>query len=220
MTLCRLTEERALSRFQLMFVHSPFLRYLARPLLPKSWTAGSFKTTGDVEAQRIALQNLGTQLGLLSSVSFLFKAASVAGSYFARDTIAASAQLESILFLATTLTVQAVPSAVTLLLLSRFHFSRVSDRSGTLMQTLLSLEGAPVSTSHRYTSAASWQGQQVPELVAENARLQVEVQQNRTNAERVSQESENLRMQIAELRQSNEKAQEQIALLRAEMAKR
>ena len=94
LTRSRLTEERALSRRQLMLVHAPFLRWLARPLLPKGWTASGFKTSGEVDAQRVALRTLGTRLAVLSIISFLCKSASVAASYFARDQIAASAQLE------------------------------------------------------------------------------------------------------------------------------
>ena len=79
------------------------LRWLARPLLPKGWTASGFKTAGEVDAQRVALQTLGTRLAVVSILSFLCKSASVATSYFARDVIADSAQLESIIFLATAL---------------------------------------------------------------------------------------------------------------------
>jgi hypothetical protein len=106
LTRSRLTEERALSRRQLMLVHAPFLRWLARPLLPKGWTASGFKTSGEVDAQRVALRTLGTRLAVVSIISFLCKSASVAASYFARDQIAASAQLESVIFLATTFAVQ------------------------------------------------------------------------------------------------------------------
>jgi hypothetical protein len=52
-------------------VHSALLRWLARPLLPKGWAAGSFQTAGHMEAQRVALQKLGTRLAALSTASFL-----------------------------------------------------------------------------------------------------------------------------------------------------
>ena len=119
-----------------ILVHSPLLRWLARPLLPKGWTAGSFKTSGEVDAQRVALQTLGTRLAVLSIISFLCKSASAATSYFTRDDTN-DPELQSILFLLTTLAVQAVPSAVTLLLLWRYFLGRVSDGSGSLMQSLL-----------------------------------------------------------------------------------
>ena len=107
-----------------MLVHSKMLQWLARPLLPKGWTAGGFKTSGDVEAQRVSLQTLGNRLAGLGIFSFLCKCVSSATSYFARDVFApASGHFKAIMFLATTLTVQAIPSAMTLLLLSRFHFS-------------------------------------------------------------------------------------------------
>ncbi len=186
LTLSRLTEERALSRRQLMLVHSPFLRWLARPLLPKGWTASSFKTAGEVDAQRVALRTLGTRLAVVSILSFLFKSASVAASYFARDFIADSAQLESIIFLATTLAVQAVPSAVTLLLLGRFHFSRGSNGSGALMQALLTREGVSVAVASDAEAAAARQGQQATELAAEGSMLPAEVQQLRAKAEQAS----------------------------------
>ncbi len=81
-----LTEERALSRRQLMLVHSPLLRWLARPLFLKGWTAGSFKTSGEVDAQRVALQTLGTRLAVLSITSSLCKSASAATSPSSLDT--------------------------------------------------------------------------------------------------------------------------------------
>ena len=71
-TRSRLTEERALSSRQLMLVHSKMLRWLARPLLPKGWTAGGFKTSGDLEAQRVSLQTLGNRLAGLGIFSFLY----------------------------------------------------------------------------------------------------------------------------------------------------
>ena len=140
LTRGRLTEERALSRRQLMLVHSPLLRWLARPLLPKGWTAGSFKTSGEVDVQRVALQTLGTRLAVLSIISFLCKSASAATSYFTRDDTN-DPELQSILFLLTTLAVQAVPSAVTLLLLWRYFLGRGSDGSASLMQSQLTHGG-------------------------------------------------------------------------------
>ena len=180
LTRSRLTEERALSRRQLMLVHAPFLRWLARPLLPKGWTASGFKTSGEVDAQRVALRTLGTRLAVVSIISFLCKSASVAASYLARDQIAASAQLESVLFLATTFAVQAVPSAVTLLLLSRFHFSR-GGGGGALMQSLLTREGVSVQVSSDSAAADARRGQQAMELAAEVSRLQAEAQQQRAH---------------------------------------
>jgi hypothetical protein len=128
----RLTEERALSRRQLLLVHSPFLRWLARPLLPKGWTASSFKTSGEVDAQRVALRMMGTRLALLGIFSFLCKAVSVAVSYFLRQSnqsLQTSPDPDPLIFLVTTLVVQALPSALTLLLLGRWLLSRRSGFS-------------------------------------------------------------------------------------------
>jgi hypothetical protein len=214
LTRSRLTEERALSRRQLMMVHSPFLRWLARPLLPKGWTSSGFKTVGEVDAQRVALRSLGTQLAVVSISSFLCKSASVAASYFARDIIADSAQLESIIFLATTLavnTVQAVPSAMTLLLLGRFHFSRGSDGRGALMQSLLTRDGVSSAMACDSEVAAARQGQQATEHAAEVFRLQAEVQQFRAKAEqasRLQEENAQQRAQMAALQHSHQKVQE------------
>ena len=204
LTRSRLTEERALSRRQLMLVHSPFLRWLARPLLPEGWTASGFKTAGEVDAQRVALCTLGTRLAVVSILSFLCKSASVATSYFARDVIADSAQLESIIFLATALAVQAVPSAVTLLLLGRFHFSRGSEGSGALMQSLLTRDGVSVAMASDSEAAAARQGQQARELAAEVSRLQAEVQQWRARAE----QADRLEQSIIKLEQSHRTVQE------------
>ena len=219
LTRSRLTEERALSRRQLMLVHAPFLRWLARPLLPKGWTASGFKTSGEVDAQRVALRTLGTRLAVVSIISFLCKSASVAASYFARDQIAASAQLESVIFLATTFAVQAVPSAVTLLLLSRFHFSR-GGSGGALMQSLLTREGVSVQVSSDSAAADARQGQQVTELAAEVSRLQAEVQL-KAKAEETAQQQ---KAHVAQLQQSNQalqqanlRSQEEIAQLRLQV---
>ena len=57
--------ERPLSKRHLMPVHSEVLRWLAPPLLPKGWAAGGFQTAGEVDAQRVALQTLGTRLTVL-----------------------------------------------------------------------------------------------------------------------------------------------------------
>ena len=108
----------------------------------------------------------------------------MAASYFARDVIADSAQLESIIFLATALAVQAVPSAVTLLLLGRFLFSRGSDGSGALMQSLLTHDGVSVALASNSGSAR--QGQQAKELAAACSRLQAEALQLSAKAEQAS----------------------------------
>ena len=206
LTRSRLTEERALSRRQLMLVHAPFLRWLARPLLPKGWTASGFKTSGEVDAQRVALRTLGTRLAVVSIISFLCKSASVAASYFARDQIAASAQLESVIFLATTFAVQAVPSAVTLLLLSRFHFSG-GGGGGALMQALLTREGVSVQVSSDSAAADARRGQQATELAAEVSRLQAEAQQQKAQLQQSNQA----------LQQANLRSQEEIAQLRLQV---
>jgi hypothetical protein len=134
MTISRLTDERTLSNWQLMLVHSRFLRWLARPLLPKGWAAGSFQTAGDVDAQRIALQTLGNRLAALSIFSFLCKCISSALLYFTRFE-----QSEAVIYLTTLLSVQAVPSLATLLLLHRYHFGSSDNGldTGALMQSLL-----------------------------------------------------------------------------------
>jgi hypothetical protein len=160
MTRCRLTDERALSKRQLMLVHSEFLRWLARPLLPKGWAAGSFKTAGEVDAQRVALQKLGTRLAVLSIASFLCKCASSAASYFAAEAIAQSEESESIIFLVTILSVQAVPSLVTLLLLHQFYFDRSGSGRGTLMQSLLKREISLIAGVQETDATATNEGLQ------------------------------------------------------------
>jgi hypothetical protein len=156
-----------------MLVHSKMLRWLARPLLPKGCTAGGFKTSGDAEAQRVSLQTLGNRLAGLGIFSFLCKCVLSATSYFARDLFApASGNFEAIMFLAATLTVQAIPSAMTLLLLSRFYFSGGGERKGTLMQSLLSREDVSVALSS--DSAAAAASSQHAQLASDVARLQEE----------------------------------------------
>ena len=147
-TIGRLTDERALSDWQLMLVHSRFLRWLARPLLPKGWAAGSFQTAGDVDAQRIALQTLGNRLAALSIFSFMCKCVSSALVFFAEKQISRFEQSEAVIFLTTVLSVQAVPSLATLLLLYRYHFGPGGNGRdhGALMQSLLTSNGVAASS--------------------------------------------------------------------------
>ena len=142
-----------------MLVHSPFLRWLARPLLPKGWTAGSFQTTGEVDAQRQALQTLGTRLAVLSIFSFLCKSTSAATSYFAQDPIDAYDGAESIIFLVVVLSVQGLPSLITLLLLYRFHFGGGSNGQASLMQSLLTHQGT-LTVEHCESDVAAARGDQ------------------------------------------------------------
>jgi hypothetical protein len=208
-TRSRLTEERALSSRQLMLVHSTMLRWLARPLLPKGWTAGGFKTSGDVEAQRVSLQTLGNRLAGLGIFSFLCKCVSSAISYFARDLFAsASGNFEAIMFLATTLTVQAIPSAMTLLLLTRFHFGSGGESRGTLMQSLLSRDDLSVALSLDSAAAAasSQQAQLASDnasLRKENARLKAREAQKASDVTRMQEEIGRLRAQVAASQQAN-----------------
>ena len=136
-----------------MLVHSAFLRWLARPLLPKGWAAGSFQTAGQVDAQRVALQKLGTRLAALSIASFLCKCASSAAVYFGRGRIE---QSESVVFLVTVLTVQAVPCSLTLLLLHRYHFGSSGGHS-SIMQSLLPHDGAATAGVSQSSAAATSQ---------------------------------------------------------------
>lgn len=147
-TINRLTDERSLSKRQLMLVHSRFLRWLARPLLPKGWTARSFQTAGDVDAQRIALETLGNRLAALSIVSFLCKCVSSATVYFAQNQICRFELSEAVIFLTTVLSVQAVPSLASLLLLHRYHFGPAghSHGHGALMQPFLTSNAAATSS--------------------------------------------------------------------------
>ncbi len=135
-----------------MLVHSELLRWLARPLLPKGWTAGRFQTAGEVDAQRLALQTLGTRLAVLSIASFLCKCVSAAAAYFGRGQLQ---QSESIIYLVTVMSVQVVPSCVTLLLLQRYHFGSGGGSSGALMQSLLPHDGAAAAAACGSDAAAS-----------------------------------------------------------------
>lgn len=202
LTRRRLTEERSLTSLQLMLVHSKLLRWLAQPLLPKGWSGGGFKTSGRVEQQRASLQALGNHLASLSVFSFLCKCLSSATSYFASDLFSTSGNFEALMYLATTLTVQAVPSALTLLLISRFHFSGAVESSGTPMQSLLTHEHVSVAaSSDSSTDTHRQHAESTSQLAYENARLQAEL-------ERVTEESS----------QQTRRLQEEIALLRTQVA--
>jgi hypothetical protein len=76
-------------------------------------------------------------------------------------------QLQTGLFLATILAVQALPSAITLILLWSFLFSRDSSPgtgSSTLMQSLLARDASP-SDMHGTVSRSVREGDHVREIV-------------------------------------------------------
>ncbi len=193
-----LTEERSLSRIQLMLVHSHILRSLARPLLPKHWKAGNFKTQGEMDVRRVALQTLGTRLTVLSVFSFACKSASVAAAYFAKTDFAESAQLEPVVFLATIIAVQVVPSFCTLLLLGKFALNMSNTGSSALMQSLISVEGSSialpdrVSLSHQSTDREA----EILRLRAENAQLQSQNLQQQEELEALRMDMSLLTQQV------------------------
>ncbi len=146
-----------------MLVHSNLLRRLARPLLPDGWSAGSFQTTGEVDAQRLALEKLGARLAALSIASFLCKCISSATVFFAGREVEQNA---SVIFLVTVLSVQAVPSLASLLLLHRFHFGGGGGGGGgggSLMESLLTRNGTAVAGASECgdRAPAAIQGKQV-----------------------------------------------------------
>jgi hypothetical protein len=132
---CRLTNERNLSKWQLMFAHSKFLRRLARPLFPSGWTASSFETSGELDAQRQVLDTLDFRLTALGIVGTMCKFILVTASHFARESTS-----QSIIYLVNVLLVEAFPSLVTLLLLYRFHFCESGSSRGALNQLLMGFE--------------------------------------------------------------------------------
>ncbi len=164
-----------LSSRQLMLVHSKTLRWLARPLLPEGWTASALKTSGDVEAHRASVQTLGNQLAGLGVFSFLCKCVSSATSYFSRDLFESSGNVEAIEYLITTLMVQAIPSAMTLLFLGRFHSSNSSASRGTLMQSLLTRDDVSVAVPSDSAARDSGQSHHASQLASDNTRLQAEL---------------------------------------------
>ena len=125
--LCRLTEEFALTSRQLMLVHSKALRWVSRPLLPAAWTPGDFKTSDEIEEQRVKLELLANRIFRMQVFSFVCKIVSVVSLRFAQSIDASE---RSIIFSFTVLTVQAVPNACTLLLLCRYFFNRGGTRAG------------------------------------------------------------------------------------------
>jgi hypothetical protein len=125
--LCRLTEEHALTSRQLMLVHSKALRWMSRLLLPAAWTPGDFKTSDEIEEQRVKLELLANRIFRMQVFSFVCKTVSVASLLFAQSI---DANERSIIFSFTVLTVQAVPNSLMLLLLSRYFFHRGGTRVG------------------------------------------------------------------------------------------
>jgi hypothetical protein len=107
----------------------------------------------------------------------------VALSFLARGHIFASLQLQTGLFLATILTVQALPSAITLILLWSFLFSRDSSPgSSTLMQSLLARDAGP-SDIHGTVSGSVREGDHVREIVMlQNQLSEVRAELEKANA--------------------------------------
>jgi hypothetical protein len=132
---------------------------------------------------------------------------SSATAYLARDSFAASDNFEAVILLITTLTVQAVPSALTLLLLSRHHLGSGSDSGGTPMLSLPLLAAADDSvavSSHPTDAVASHhvQAQTAWQLAADNARLQTELREKSAQNSRLQDEILLLRAQVARLQEA------------------
>jgi hypothetical protein len=121
--LGRLTEDSELTSFQLIFVHSKPLRLLFRSFFPKGWSPGEFKTSGDINAQRIKLEILSNRMLILNMISFVCKSVSVFTLLNVPD-IDASAR--SGIYCLTVLVVQALPNALVLVLFTRYFFAESS----------------------------------------------------------------------------------------------
>ncbi len=153
--------------------------------------------------QRASLQRLGNRLTALSVFSFMCKSISSATAYFARESYATSDNFEAVILLITTLTVQAVPSALTLLLLSRHHLSNGSDSGATPMLSLPLL--APADDSIALFSqpgdAAAPPAPTAWQLAADVARLQTELIEKSAQNSRLQEEILQLRAQVARLQE-------------------
>jgi hypothetical protein len=137
LTLCRLTDDSILQPYQLMLVHSKFLRWLSRPVVPNVWTPGDFKTSGMIDAQRVKLELFTQRTFLLHLFSFLVKSVSVAILFFSNDN---DPTVRSVIFIMTVFFVQGVPNAATLLLLNRHFFNRLESESTTTPMVIRVLE--------------------------------------------------------------------------------
>lgn len=126
-----LTEEPVLKAHQLMMVHSKVLRQLARPMLPRGWTPGDFKTVGVLDAQRVKLETLGNRMFRLKILSFACKIVSVITLNYTRDILRIDATQHSVMFSVTVLAVQVVPVSGTLLLFYRHIFGRDEESVNT-----------------------------------------------------------------------------------------
>ena len=84
--------------------------------IPPSWQPSQYQTTGDLELWRGSLRQLGTELAVISVCSFACKAVLVSLSYFDK------LQEGSSLYLSlSTLLVEALPTLITIVLLTRYH---------------------------------------------------------------------------------------------------
>ena len=97
-----------------------------------SWRPSAYKTDGDMEQWCTSLRALGIKLAVVSTCSFSCKALLVALSFF--HTVYEG----SALFLSlSTLLVEALPTTLTIILLTRYHSSNLGAARGSSLGTTL-----------------------------------------------------------------------------------
>ncbi len=112
--------------------------------IPPSWRPSPYNTSGDLEQWRTSLRALGIKLAVVSVCCFASKAALVALQFFNVVSDGSSLYLSL-----STLIVEALPSMLTIILLTRYHSGSLgAARGSTLSMTLLTKE----SSSQRMTA--------------------------------------------------------------------
>ncbi len=109
--------------------------------IPPSWRPSPYKTQGDLEQWRTCLRALGIKLAVISVCSFASKAVLVALQLFGVVSDGGSLYLSM-----STLLVEALPSILTIVLLTRYHRGSLGASSGSALGvTLLTKEAEPTS---------------------------------------------------------------------------
>jgi len=134
-----------------MLISNSFLRWMLRPcaatlaaaarcrvssetfrFMPPSWRPSPFQTCGQLEQWRTSLLSLGIKLAAVSICSFACKALLVALQFcrVLRDGGSVDFSLSTIL-------VEALPSLLTIMLLTRYHTASATLASGVGLGTFL-----------------------------------------------------------------------------------
>jgi len=142
-----LTNDSNSSRLQRAIVANTILRFILSPyvpppfdrncltphrFIPPTWKPSAFNTLGDMETWRVSLRRLGTNLSVISVISFASKGVLVALNFYGILTDGGALNLAL-----ATLIVEAAPTLLTVLLLAVYHRDSALAARGSLGTSLI-----------------------------------------------------------------------------------